>query len=33
MYTALQKLECLDCKITPDEVHGTITLDTPIPYL
>lgn len=21
MYTALQKLECLDCKISPDEVH------------
>lgn len=21
MFTALQKLECLDCKIAPDEVH------------
>lgn len=21
MYTALPKLECLDCKIAPDEVH------------
>ena len=21
MYTALQKLECLDCKLAPDEVH------------
>jgi hypothetical protein len=21
MYTAVQKLECLDCKIAPDEVH------------
>jgi hypothetical protein len=21
MYTAMQKLECLDCKLSPDEVH------------
>jgi hypothetical protein len=21
MYAALQKLECLDCKLAPDEVH------------